>query len=139
MGRFYALQSRLILHWFRPKLISEPIKCGGGVKIWFQGWLHEKKASLNSSTFWVFEPVFKYVLSKSSFFVQKASILISQHIEKKAYYLTFNNKDKVIDSFSFGHKYQFFFVLFLLFSIRIFFKFNFTIQIHGEQSFQNHL
>ena len=34
---------------------------------------------LNSSTFRVFEPVFRYVSSKSSFFVQKASIL-TKHI-----------------------------------------------------------
>ena len=34
------------------------------------------RSRLNSSTFWVFEPVFRYVWSKSSFFVQKASVLI---------------------------------------------------------------
>ena len=33
------------------------------------------ESGLNSSTFWVFEPVFKYIWSKSSFFVHKASIL----------------------------------------------------------------
>ena len=34
------------------------------------------RSRINSSTFWVFESVFTYVWSKSSFFVQNASILI---------------------------------------------------------------
>ena len=37
------LVTKVILHWYRPKLISETIKCGGGTKIWFHGWLCEKK------------------------------------------------------------------------------------------------
>ena len=35
------------------------------------------RCRLNSSTFWVFEPVFTYDWSKSSFFMQKASIALS--------------------------------------------------------------
>ena len=35
---------KVILHWYRPKLISETIKCGGGAKIWFHGWLRKKKS-----------------------------------------------------------------------------------------------
>ena len=34
----------LILHWFRPKLTSEFIKCWGGDKIWFHDWLRLKKS-----------------------------------------------------------------------------------------------
>ena len=47
--------------------------------IFYQKLLWNIRSRLNSSTFWVFEPVFKYVWSKSSFFVHKASILI-KHI-----------------------------------------------------------
>ena len=45
--------------------------------IFYQKLLWNIRSRLNSSTFWVFEPVFKYVQSKSSFFVHKASILIN--------------------------------------------------------------
>ena len=47
--------------------------------IFYQKLLWNIRSRLNSSIFWVFEPVFKYVWSKSSFFVHKASILI-KHI-----------------------------------------------------------
>ena len=47
--------------------------------IFYQKLLWNIRSRLNSSTFLVFEPVFKYVWSKSSFFVHKASILI-KHI-----------------------------------------------------------
>ena len=47
--------------------------------IFYQKLLWNIRSRLNSSTFWVFEPLFKYVWSKSSFFVHKASILI-KHI-----------------------------------------------------------
>ena len=47
--------------------------------IFYQKLLWNIRSRLNSSTFWVFELVFKYVWSKSSFFVHKASILI-KHI-----------------------------------------------------------
>ena len=43
--------------------------------IFYQKLLWNIRSRLNSSTFWVFEPVFTYVWSKSSFFVQKVSIL----------------------------------------------------------------
>ena len=46
--------------------------------IFYQKLLWNTRSRLSSSTFWVFEPVFTYVWSKSSFFVQKASILIKQ-------------------------------------------------------------
>ena len=35
---------KVILHWFISKLTSESIKCGGGIKIWFHGWLRLKKS-----------------------------------------------------------------------------------------------
>ena len=38
------------------------------------------KSRLNSSTFWVFEPVFTYVWSKLSFFVQKALFFYKIHL-----------------------------------------------------------
>ena len=47
--------------------------------IFYQKVLWNIRSRLNFSTFWVFEPVFEYVWSKSSFFVHKASILI-KHI-----------------------------------------------------------
>ena len=47
--------------------------------IFYQKILWNIRSRLNSSTFWVFEPVFKYIWSKSSFIVHKASILI-KHI-----------------------------------------------------------
>ena len=47
--------------------------------MFYQKLLWNIRSRLNSSAFWVFEPVFKYVWSKSSFFVHKASILI-KHI-----------------------------------------------------------
>ena len=45
--------------------------------IFYQKLLWNFRPRLNSTTFWVFEPA--YIWSKSSFFVQKASILI-KHI-----------------------------------------------------------
>ena len=42
----------------------------------YQKWLWNIRSKLNSFTFWVFEPIFRYIWSKSSFHVQKASILI---------------------------------------------------------------
>ena len=47
--------------------------------IFYQKLLWNIRSRLNFSTFWVFEPVFRYIWSKSSFFVQKTSILI-KHI-----------------------------------------------------------
>ena len=44
--------------------------------IFYQKLLWNIRSRLNSSTFWVFEPVFKYVWSKSSYLVHKASSLI---------------------------------------------------------------
>ena len=55
------------------------------------------RSRLNSSTFWVFKPVFTYVWSKSSFFVHKASILIkhsgikTQNMEELSLDLIFHN------------------------------------------------
>ena len=44
--------------------------------IFFQKLLWNIKSRLNSSTIWAFEPISKFVWSKSSCFVHKASILI---------------------------------------------------------------
>ena len=44
--------------------------------IFYRKFIWDIRSRLNPSIFWVFEPVFKRVWSKSSFFVQKASILM---------------------------------------------------------------
>ena len=55
------------------------------------------RSRLNFSTFWVFEPVFRYIWWKSSFFVQKASILIkhtglkTQNVDELSLDLIFHN------------------------------------------------
>ena len=45
--------------------------------IFYQKLLWNIRSRLNSSTFWVFAPAFTYGWTKSSFFVQKASILVN--------------------------------------------------------------
>ena len=47
--------------------------------IFYQKLLWNIRSRLNSSTFWGFEPFFKYVWLTSSFFVHKTSILINHN------------------------------------------------------------
>ena len=47
--------------------------------IFYQKILWNMRSRLNSSTFWVFRPVFRYVCSKMKLFVQRMKILI-KHI-----------------------------------------------------------
>ena len=52
------------------------------------------RSSLNSSTFWVFEPVFRYVWSKLKLFAQKMKIFIkvqAQNVEEISLDLIFFN------------------------------------------------
>ena len=68
--------------------------------IFYQKLLWNIRSRLNSSTFWVFEPVFKYVWSKSSFFCAQSfkfdqtylnTGLKTQNVEELSLDLIFHN------------------------------------------------
>ena len=79
---FYIRLLRYTMHtvsfdWFLSGLewILNLEFCWLKLLIVYQKWLWNIRSRLNSSTFWVFEPVFRYVWSKLKLFAQKMKIL----------------------------------------------------------------